>query len=409
MPASFEWTAQQEQAIREIRTWMQYPDRPFYYLAGWAGTGKTTLVKELTGELDGVLYAAFTGKAASVLQRYSGLPAQTLHSLLYLVSDPNLEKLIELNVKLGMLTPGTPDYIETEAELNIEVERSKRPRFRLNPESPLRGAKLLVLDECSMVNERLGQDALSFGVPILVLGDPAQLRPVKGGGYFTDRRPDFMLTDIRRQALDNPIIRWSKIVREGGMLDYGEDGPARKVRKGVGAIDAVSIMLEEEDVQLLTGKNLTRRRLNHKARCRLGRASVYPEHGDRLVCLRNARDLGFLNGVLCECVKNSDASRDDATRMMIRYEGRLVPEVETNPAVWEMYPPREDAAEPDTNDRSTIPFDYGYCLTVHKSQGSQWRHVVICDDGFAKRNPAERREWLYTAITRATEKLTVIA
>ena len=58
-----------------------------------------------------------------------------------------------------------------------------------------------------MVDEDLGRDLLSFGKPVLVLGDPAQLPPVKGGGFFTEAEPDVMLTEVHRQAADNPIIR----------------------------------------------------------------------------------------------------------------------------------------------------------------------------------------------------------
>ena len=58
-----------------------------------------------------------------------------------------------------------------------------------------------------MVDEELGRDLLSFGTPVLVLGDTAQLPPVKGGGFFTDAEPDAMLTEVHRQAADNPIIR----------------------------------------------------------------------------------------------------------------------------------------------------------------------------------------------------------
>ena len=66
-----------------------------------------------------------------------------------------------------------------------------------------------------MVDEDLGQDLLSFGTPVLVLGDPAQLPPVKGGGFFTEAEPDIMLTEVHRQAADNPIVRMSMIDPRG--------------------------------------------------------------------------------------------------------------------------------------------------------------------------------------------------
>ncbi len=95
------------------------------------------------------------------------------------------------------------------------------PTFTLNHDGPASRAGLIVIDECSMVDAELGRDLLSFGKPILVLGDPAQLPPVKGGGFFTEAEPDVMLTEIHRQAENDPIIRLSQIVRSGGEIAYG--------------------------------------------------------------------------------------------------------------------------------------------------------------------------------------------
>ena len=75
-----------------------------------------------------------------------------------------------------------------------------------------------------MVDERLARDLLSFGTKVLVLGDPFQLPPVQGAGFFTAHEPDIMLTEIHRQAADNPIIRMSMEIREGGFLEHGRYG-----------------------------------------------------------------------------------------------------------------------------------------------------------------------------------------
>ena len=75
-----------------------------------------------------------------------------------------------------------------------------------------------------MVDAELGRDLMSFGVPVLVLGDPAQLPPIQGGGFFTEAEPDMMLTEVHRQAEDNPIIRLSMDIRAGRDLDLGRYG-----------------------------------------------------------------------------------------------------------------------------------------------------------------------------------------
>lgn len=196
------WSPQQEAAIKDVRAWLKDKSRQVFYLAGYAGTGKTTLAKDLAGGVRGeVLYGAFTGKAALVLHRKGCDGASTIHSMIY---------------KLD------------------EEQETWQPSFTLNPFSPVKDADLVIIDECSMVDEGLGRDLLSFGTKVLVLGDPAQLPPVKGEGFFTARTPDVMLTEVHRQALDNPIIAMSMKVREGGRLDPGEYGSSACSFRGSG-------------------------------------------------------------------------------------------------------------------------------------------------------------------------------
>ena len=120
-----------------------------------------------------------------------------------------------------------------------------------------------------MVDEKLGRDLLSFGTPVLVLGDPGQLPPVKagegGGGYFTEAEPDVMLTEIHRQARDNPIIALAQTVREGGRPDYGRYGESRVI--GRDDIDAEQVLAAD---QVLVGRNRTRQLYNRRIRALKG-------------------------------------------------------------------------------------------------------------------------------------------
>ena len=167
------------------------------------------------------------------------------------------------------------------------------PTFTLNHDGPASRAALIVIDECSMVDAELGRDLLSFGKPILVLGDPAQLPPVKGGGFFTEAEPDVMLTTIHRQAQDDPIIRLSEIVRSGGEIAYGQYGESRVIRRD--EIDAADVLAAD---QVLLGVNRTRRLYNQRIRQLQGTAEPLPVAGDKLVCLRNDRVKGLINGGL---------------------------------------------------------------------------------------------------------------
>ncbi len=170
-----------------------------FRLFGYAGTGKTTLARHIAEDVEGeVLFGAYTGKAALVL-RSKGCGERAHHP------SHDLPRRKDMD--------------------------SEEPSFVLNEDSPASKASLIVIDECSMVDEELGRDLLSFGKPVLVLGDPAQLPPVKGGGYFTEAEPDVMLTEVHRQAADNPIVRLSMMVREGGRLELGDHGAMRVIAR----------------------------------------------------------------------------------------------------------------------------------------------------------------------------------
>ena len=138
-----------------------------------------------------------------------------------------------------------------------------------------------------MVDEELGRDLLSFGTPVLVLGDPAQLAPVKGGGFFTEAEPDVMLTEVHRQARDDPIIRLSMIVREGerarATASYGE---SRVISPR--ATSTASAVLAAD--QVLVGLNKTRRAYNARIRELLGlRGRCRPPATSSSACATTAR------------------------------------------------------------------------------------------------------------------------
>jgi ATP-dependent exoDNAse (exonuclease V) alpha subunit len=275
---------------------------------------------------------------------------------------------------------------------------SDKPRWRLNHSSPVKDAKLVIIDECSMVDEELGRDLMSFGTKILVLGDPAQLPPVKGDGYFTEAEPDILLTEVHRQARENPIIQMSMTVREGGRLELGEYGSSRVVRRA----DVSQGMVRRAD-QLLVGMNKTRTASNNKVRRLNGRQGVFPEVGERLVCLRNNKEKNLLNGGLWTVAKIIQTT-GDLIEMEITSDD--IPGA-TNERVSVLRPFFDGTESTLTwNEvRGTEQFTFGYALTVHKSQGSQWNDVLVFDESSAFRE--HRARHLYTAITRAAETVTV--
>lgn len=409
-----EWGPQQDKALVQVDRWLRDRDQQLFRLFGYAGTGKTTLAKHLASGVGGtVLFAAYTGKAASVLKASGAPNAQTLHSLIYHPKERSRERLDELKVELAgleemMRTTPPEDWQRDwedrqqrlQGEIRSEEKNNKRPDFTLNLESPLRTASLLVVDECSMVDEEMAQDILSFGCPVLVLGDPAQLPPVRGTGYFTDAKPDVMLTEIHRQARDNPIIELATRVRSGERLQQGQYGTSSVIARATPE-------LATEANQVLVGKNATRTATNRRMRELLGfQGSPFPLAGEKLVCLRNDRELGLLNGTLHTSLTDSE-ELGGYVNLRIRPEDYP----DADPVLVPAHPEHFNG-DPEQigywDRRNAQEFTFGYALTCHKAQGSQWGNVLIIDESRVFRQREVQQKWLYTAITRAQDRVTVV-
>ena len=151
---------------------------------------------------------------------------------------------------------------------------------------------------------------------------------------------------------------------------------------------------------MLVGTNKTRRAYNQRMRDLKGFSEPLPVAGDRLVCLRNDRTKGLINGGLWR-VETLGGVKKDFVKMTLRSEdegARSTVKVSVLKAFFEgtegelSFPLRRESDE----------FDYGYALTVHKAQGSQWDDVMLFDESFAFRE--HRARWLYTGLTRAARQ-----
>jgi exodeoxyribonuclease-5 len=392
------WSPQQADALDAVATWMKSEgDKPFFYLAGYAGTGKTTLVKHFAEGLGHVLYGSFTGKAASVMRDKGCGEATTIHRLIYESRSKSGERLRDLQ---DLLLNVKTDQHRASVRIQIqqEVQRMKQPHFQLNPDADVRYADLIIIDECSMVNEEMGRDLLSFNTPVLVLGDPAQLPPVFGAGFFTKGEPDIMLTEVHRQARESGILRLATDIREGKPLEYCNLGDAAVLRKGE---------LNPENVptydQIIVGRNKTRHATNKRVRELLGYSTPWPEMGERLVCLRNNHDLGLLNGEIYIASNDASVLQDNKTLgLEIRRDG----DDETQIIDAYCAPFLGEKLEHYDRKGEIQEFTYGYTLTCHKAQGSAWPTVIVFDESACFRQNA--RSWLYTACTRASEYLAII-
>jgi exodeoxyribonuclease-5 len=378
---TLDWSPQQAACLKAVEAWLKDPHgKQVFKIFGFAGTGKTELAKEIARMVRSILkgnalFAAFTGKAALVMRKKGCTGASTMHSLLYSV--------------------------------NV-CEKTGEAEFSLNDESDLRDAKALIIDEVSMVDEILGQDAESFGKRIIVLGDPKQLKPVRGTGYFINGEPDVMLTEVHRQALDNPIIRMSMDIREGNRLQWGAWGDSFVGKASDLGRDNVAERVIGAG-QVLCGINRSRHSMNRRIRelkGLRGRAQDwYPTNGDRVICLKNQRQLGIFNGGMWE-VDHVQAKKAQLNMILSSLDEQRDP---LKAKVFEEFFDPDDSrlvAMDWREKKKSLEFAFGWAITVHKSQGSQWDDILVFDESGAFGN--ERDNWLYTAVTRAAERVTVL-
>ena len=429
-------SAAQSRAIAAIKEWFdnRTSHQPVFRMWGYAGSGKSTVLQFVLADLGlaphapgqpGVVTSTFTGKAALVLRR-KGTPARTIHSLIYSVIEATEEEVAEAQKKIeegeqqARLLNG---FERTAAEAAIEAMRQalrdmKKPRFALNPASDAAEARLIVLDEVSMVGEDMARDLMSFAKPILVLGDPGQLPPIKGEGAFTQQAPDVMLTEIHRQAAESAIIRLATMARQGQPIGFGGyDQHVWKMR--------LADVTPEQCLrggQVICGRNATRLQLNNALRraAGFGGGTHLPTGpAEKVICLKNQNDLGLINGMFLSLAEVIDEGSLFFSAVVTDEDGNRVgpPGKDGKPGRVRIYKGHFDdhvALDPHRHDRdwkakrSLTEASFGWAITGHKSQGSQWENIIVWDDGLG-RTEQDRRRWLYTVITRAERGLVILA
>lgn len=369
----------QEDALSKILDWYDNSDEKRYVLAGYAGAGKTTLAKTIAKMLrdtnNSVRFCAYTGKAANVLREKGCDPASTIHRAIY--------KLID-----------GPKMIKVNGEWVPDPASSKKLQFSLDPDSPLGRIGLTIVDEYSMLSEKLINDIESVARRVLYLGDPFQLPPVQGECSL---KPDLFLDEVHRQALDNPIIRHATNIRTGVSLKHCDEGDFF-----YGYTSKVAPETYMEADQLIVGRNKTRRLWNMRYRTRLGYKWGFPEPGDKIICLKNNNDIGIFNGMIGTAKKQADFIHRDIFTLDFDTGDDLVME---GLKTWAGDIRGDDPA--NYPGRELNRFDFAYAITCHKSQGSEFDKVLVYNEPVGK-SEVEKRRWLYTAITRAKSKVTLV-
>lgn len=367
---------------------------PWTCIAGYAGTGKSTLVKFIIAALnvapENVAYITFTGKAASVL-RHKGCPnAMTAHKLLYY------------------------------------SKRLPNGKFVFTPRTSLEGEyKVIVVDEISMLPKELWELLLRHKVYIIACGDPFQLPPInKNADNHVLDTPHIFLDEIMRQAEESEIIRLTMNIREGKPIQYQRGNEVQVVSPD----DVVSGMYDWAD-QIICATNKKRLDINTYMRAAAGRGEL-PENGDKIIACRNCWDIidttgenalvngtiGYLDGltfgtqeypiygfptvpVIRTGLRTDDGSFDEIMldqQALMTGKKFLTPEQE-----YQIY------RRASLKGLEPIEFNYGYAITCHRAQGSEWEKVLVFEESFPF-DKEEHARWLYTACTRPSEKLVLV-
>ena len=389
-----ELTKRQEQGLKVAIA--RYQNREKYTcISGYAGSGKSTLVKFIVQSLPGidpekdVVYATFTGKAAQVLLKKGNNNVSTLHKLLF----------------ESLPRPDGTWY--------------RKPVERIP-------YKIVVIDEVSMVPDSMIQQLFKYSCYIIALGDPFQLPPVTKDDVNTLLdKPHVFLNEIMRQAQESEIIRVSMDIREGKDLSLLDGKEVKIFDKSQFTTD---MMLWAD--QVLVGTNATRINLNNTMRDMLGRSGG-PQEGDKIICLKNEWDIladnedplvngtiGFLQNCYSTYVsfpRYLGGHRFDVLQSdFVTDGGALFTDINMDK---KMIMTGEKCCDWKTayaigRNREhcwKLPkeFTYGYAITGHKAQGSQWDKVLIVEEKFPF-DKTEHARWLYTAVTRAVEKAVII-
>lgn len=376
--------------------WYRDDERQVFVLAGYAGTGKTTLNKKLQENLGSVTFAAFTGKAVNILREKGCRNVDTIHALLYRPVGHDKSKLHQLQKELDDARQGGFGFSVDTLTKEIDTIRKemRQPKFELNEAS---GGELIIVDEYSMLPAELIDDIKRKYRKILFTGDPFQLPPVKGKCAL---EPDFFLTEIHRQALESAIVRMSKDIREGQTFSYGDYGDFLYLPQTHAAAEQY---LDAD--QIIVGQNATRSSINAWYRRQKGIRGLLPIKGDKMICLKNNKKQNLFNGMICQAIEDAHKREDRYNNYLLRIDTMPTEEL----SVWEG-DVMGRGHEYDWNDwgmKSHNRFDFAYAITCHKSQGSEFKNVLVYNEPIGEDDLMKRR-WLYTAITRGKEHVTLV-
>lgn len=378
----------QYELVKRLSKWYDKPYKPVYVYSGGPGTGKTTIFKFFLDSIgvsnSEILACAYSGKAVDRMCE-NGLDAQTIHSTFY---TPTLYKLKD---EYG-------DYVIENGQYKYKLD------FVLKDSLP-EGIKLIVIDELSMVPDNIMEDILSFGIPIIGMGDIDQLPPIFGICSYM-MRPDFFLTEIMRQDKDNPIIWICQQVKAGERLKCGTYGESRILR----SIEMDRNLIDDYNM-IIACRNKTRDMFNDVIRAGVLKRMPEPAIGDKVICRQNIKSftgagrflsngtVGYIDDILSETRTSKKVEIDFCPEYDM---SQVFPNVEMDIKYIQM--PYDERSEVGLT--KYVKFEYGYAITAHLSQGSEYPSILYIDEPFG--GFSLRKALRYTAISRASKKIDIV-
>lgn len=390
---SVELTRGQLLATALGEAWFHSGTEQLFVIEGYPGTGKTFLVLHLIEQfgldMDEVLFLTYMGKAANQLSKH-GLPAKTIDSAIYDYSQVPMKDQY-----------GNPIYTESG---RVKKEWIKERKSHLK-----KGIKLIVIDEHRMVDIKRGEDIMSYGIPVIALGDKNQLDP-PFGKPFIDRDPDVTLKEIMRQNQDSPIVYLSQKIIHREELKPGVYGNCAVIKRDM----LEAYQLKNADI-VITQTNKLRFRLNNMFRQyfkkyeELGRLHL----GEKVICKRNnwkeRVDKFYLTNGTVGTIYDIDNSSMDGKNLIIDFQADFLkhPYKKLKIDYQRLFQSPDEIQE---NGSSYIPgidlFEFAYAITTYSSQGSEWDKVLCFDERIGDKEM--QTKLLFTAVTRARESVTIV-
>lgn len=404
-------TEGQTRALEAVRRLDRKRGFGVVFIVGFAGVGKTTMIRMIAKEFDSLHVVTPTGKAAVRVREATRLMAETVHRWMYYPKP---------------------------------VGRSGRITFKRRSQQDLHVKRFLVLDEASMIGPDIWKDlhaaCVEHEIKLVCIGDGFQLPPVqpRGEAPFSILEPEFAarlgaerieMTEVLRQAKDSPVVRASMLLRQG----YGARAFSELPRISPAQFYNVAVQTYKHLGVIICHRNITRFKLNANIRYCLGIQDDLPRAGEPLLVLKNNYALGLFNGesipfpgwgrepaesrqVLDEYANSSELARFGTFELNGAENSNVVATL----CVEELYgrlsasPYAVGKAASDWSEAYNfgantphLHANFGYVYTAHRSQGSQWPYVLAIIEPSVRLNEDDGQRWAYTAITRAEKNAAV--